>query len=169
MKKLTHYGQEVIYQQLLDTGFRDALRKKGIDYTDLPIVDDDVLMYTMDGITKYVCIVKGNSPDTYVENTYMTTQIPVDMSWDNLVDDCKGQLQGEDPMPLKTKVNILCESALQIAREASPDTDIFSAFPAVNARDFNFALTSLGYALDDIMEMDHHDISDDFLKEMRIC
>ena len=169
MKKLTHYGQEVIYQQLLDTGFRDALRKKGIDYTDLPIVDDDVLMYTADGTVKYVCIVKGNSPDTYVENTYMTTQIPVDMSWDNLIYDCKSQLQGGDPMPLKTKAKVLCEKALQLARDASPDTDVFSAFQIVNARDFNFALVSLGYELDDIAQMDHHDISDDFLKEMHIC
>ena len=171
MRKFMHYGKEVIYQQIGDVSFRDLLDKEGIKYVDLPLLEDDVLMYEKDGKTRYVCIVRANSPDEYIENTYMTSEIPVDLSWRNLMLDCKRQKSGEEPMKLKTKAKLLCEKAtdmaMKSARERAEPGSMIWTIPEVDPRDFRLALIALGYNIDIIMEMDHHDVDEKFLEDMQ--
>ena len=154
MDKYIHYGVDVTYQQLVDKSFRDDLKKAGIPYTDLPILENDVLTYEYDGKRRYAVIELGNAPDAYIENVYITTEIPLDMDWEALLRDCHGQRCKEEPMPLKTKARIICEKAYDIALPETTPENVFSA-----------VLPSLGYSADDILEMDHHDISDDFIKK----
>lgn len=69
-------------------------------------------------------------------------------------------------MPLKTKARIICEKAYDIALPETTPENVFSAvLPEADPREFKYALISLGYSADDILEMDHHDISDDFIKK----
>lgn len=167
MRKYTHYGKEVIYQQLVDESFRMVLKKNGIKYIDIPILENDVLMYEKDGKTRYVCIVTGNAPDAYIENTYMTTDIPVDMNWNNLLLDCQGQKNGEKPMELKTKAKLICEKAEEMAMEkAAENIENIFELPELDPREFRLALIAMGYSLDEIKEMDHSDIDEDFLNRM---
>ncbi len=166
MDKYIHYGVDVTYQQLVDKSFRDDLKKAGIPYTDLPILENDVLTYEYDGKRRYAVIELGNAPDAYIENVYITTEIPLDMDWEALLRDCHGQRCKEEPMPLKTKARIICEKAYDIALPETTPENVFSAvLPEADPREFKYALISLGYSADDILEMDHHDISDDFIKK----
>lgn len=70
IEKYTHYGVNVVYQ-IIDTfknnNFRQELKENGIAWTDLPILDTDVLTSVKDGITKYACIKKGAE---YAERVY---------------------------------------------------------------------------------------------------
>lgn len=167
MRKYTHYGKEVIYQQLVDESVRAILKKNGIKYTDLPILENDVLMYEKDGKTKYVCIVTGYDPEAYVENTYMTTDIPVDMDWHKLVLDCQRQKDGNEPMRIKTKASLICEKAEEmVMNEAMEKSENIFDILKLDPKEFRHALLILGYNLEDIKKMDHSDINEDFLNEM---
>ena len=167
MKKFIHYGKEVIYQQLNDATFRDALDKEGISYIELPLIENDVLMYEKNGIEKYACIVKGNAPDVYIENVYITTQIPLDLSWENLLLDCLGQTHGEEPMRLKTKAKMICEKSISMVLEENVGREKeFWTEKKVDPREFRLALCTLGYSIERILEMDHYDVSSEFLEEM---
>lgn len=159
----THYEKMVFHKQLTDKSFKSTLKENGIEYTELPVMENDVLTYAEDGETKYALIAKENATDTYVENVYITNEIPTDMSWSNLLLDCQGQKNGEKPMELKTKAKLICEKAYQIAIE--PNMNMFQ-IAELKAEDFRIALTKLGYTLSEIKEMDHHDVDEKFLEEM---
>ena len=165
MEKYLHYNEEVIYQQLADTSFKEELKKNDIDYMELPILDSDVITYIKDGKRKYACIVVNNTAETYIENVYITDQMPLDMNWENLVLDCKGQRNGEPPMEMETKAKVICDKAEEMALAEAKCG--FWEIPEVDPKIFRMALISLGYNLDDIYEMDHHDIDEEFLDRMR--
>lgn len=165
MKKYLHYNEEVIYQQLADTSFKDELKKNDIDYMELPILDSDVITYIKDGKRKYACIVVNNTAETYIENVYLTDQIPLDMSWENLVLDCKGQRNGEPLMEMETKAKVICKKAEEMVLAETKCE--FYEIPEVSPEMFRLALISLGYTIDDICGMKHHDINEDFLNKMR--
>lgn len=165
MEKYTHYGKEVIYQQLENQSFKSALRDAGISWIELPLLDSDVVAYTKDGTTKFACIVKGNAPEVYLEDVYLTESIPLDMSWNGLVLDCQAQRAGEQPAELKTKAKAVCEKAEEMALQKA-ETDSLFSMPQIDPLVFKTALISLGYAPEDILEMDHHDIDEEFLEKM---
>lgn len=164
MKTFMHYGKEVIWQQAYGGEFRTHLKNEGVDFIDLPILGNDVLRYSKDGRTRYACIKSVNAPDEWLEDIYITFDIPLDMSWENLIKDCDAQRHGEPPMALFTKARLICDAALEMIKNHSE----FSFFedPDVSPADFKLALINLGYRLDDILSMDHHDVSNAFLEAM---
>lgn len=166
MKKYTHYGVEVVCQQLIDTNFKSKMKKEGVKCTELPILKNEVLVCEKDGVVKYACIIRENAPDTCIENVYITTSIPLDMSWEKLVLDCQAQQSGAAPMQIKTKAKLICEEAEKMAMNQE-EGNWFNV-PELNSRDFTTALAAMGYDIDDIMDMDHHDISVDFLRRMGV-
>ena len=164
MKTFMHYGKEVIWQQAYGGEFRKHLKNEGTSFVDLPILGSDVLMYSKDGRTRYACIKSVNAPDECLEDIYITFDIPLDMSWENLINDCDSQRHGEPPMVLPTKARLICDAAVKMIKDNSE----FSFFkdPEISPADFKLALINLGYRLDDILSMDHHDVSNDFLEAM---
>lgn len=161
-----HYGKEVIYQCLQDESFRDYLKLNNIDYVDLPILENDVLTYVKDGVQKYACIEQGIAPDSYIEHVYLTENIPIDLSWNNLIADCKDQYHGEAPMPLKTKAKAILEKASKLAAEnKSKEFDWFGD-SEVTTEEIKRTLGAMGYYIGDILSMDHHDVDDDFLNTL---
>lgn len=168
MKTYFHYGVEVIYQQLIDISFKEQLKGANIHYTELPILENDVVTYVVDGIKKYACIVHKDSPDTYVENVYITTEIPLDMQWENLILDCEDQKAGEAPMNLKTKAKVILQKAIKMAKENDNQEDFNWFMPTEDPKPeaIKLALAAMGYDVDMILSMDHHDIDKDFLNAL---
>ena len=164
--KYVHYGIEVVYQQLMNCSFRDELKKSGIKYTDLPLLENDVLVYTLDGKTKYACITCRPGIECSIENVYLTDTVPLDMSWSNLILDCEQQRKGEQPMLPKTKAKVICDKALEIAENhMSTNADSIDVLE-VTPQEFRLAVIHMGYDPQELLEMDHWDVDDDFLKEM---
>lgn len=154
IKTYKHYEKEVIFQQLQDKRFIDVLKENNVNYTELPILDYRVLLY-------------HKEVEAYVENVYITKEIPLDMNWRNLVEDINNQRNGETPMMLKTKAKLLCEKAekLVLESENKNDDDFFSSLDTeINPAYFRQALITLGYSIEEIMEMDHHDINEEYLR-----
>ena len=68
---------------------------------------------------------------------------------------------------LKTKAKLLCEKAekLVLESENNNDDDFFSFLDTeINPAYFRQALITLGYSIEEIMEMDHHDINEEYLR-----
>lgn len=58
LKEFKHYGVTVFYQVVEGQTFKQALRKAGIDYVDLPImlpVGAEAIRYEKDGAARYAC------------------------------------------------------------------------------------------------------------------
>ena len=97
-KTYKHYGKDVVFQQLQDMRFINALKENHVEYKELPILDYRVLLYSKDMEDKYAVIIPVNAVETYLENVYITTEIPQDMSLENLIEDINNQRNGEKPM-----------------------------------------------------------------------
>lgn len=164
-KTYKHYGKDVVFQQLQDMRFINALKENHVEYKELPILDYRVLLYSKDMENKYAVIVPVNAVETYLENVYITTEIPQDMSWENLIEDINNQRNGEKPMELKTKAKLLCEKAEKLVLENQTNEDYFNSLDTeIDPGLFRMALTTLGYTIEDVLEMDHHDIDEEYLK-----
>lgn len=170
MEKFTHYGIEVVYQ-LLDTykgnNFRQTLKENGVEWTDLPVLEPDVLTYTKDGVRRYACIKERQE---FTEVVYITESIPLDMDWGKLIDDCDQQNNGEAPMEMETKARIICrkaeEMALEYVIENNKKENPFF-MPRITPEELKRAFIALGYSREDILDMDHHDVADDFLDMLK--
>ena len=72
------------------------------------------------------------------------------------------------PMPLKTTAKTICEAAEKMALDKAAENLSFFDMPKLDSKEFNIALIHLGYSLQDIKDMDCHDIDDDFLSDMEL-
>lgn len=167
MEKYIHYGIEVIYQ-VIDTfkgNFRQTLKENGIEWVDLPILNPNVITYVKDGVRRYACI--EELPEQS-EGIYITESIPLDMDWQKLIDDCDHQERGDAPMEMKTKAKVICEKAEALAYAAAlenrkEDDPFMMATTEYTVEDLKCAFIALGYSVDDILGMDHHDVDEEFL------
>lgn len=164
MKNFTHYGVDVMVQTINAGAFFRAAKRDGIELTELPILEHRVFTYSMDSINKFVVLVA----DSESETIYTTTQIPLDLSWENLITDCKNQARGESPMKLKTKAKIVCNEACRFAEKIDIEKHGNDPFymPDVKPEYFRIGLMNVGFNLDEIMSMDHHDVDEQFLMDM---
>lgn len=166
-KVFKHYGVDVIYQSL-DYGqsYREILESHGVDYTELPLLDHTVFKYKNGEETRYALDVRTGE---YGE-VYITSEIPADLNWEKLRTDCREQSKGAPPMPFKTRAALLCETAINMCNDdffgTVSNDDWFAADFVLTPSAFRTALAHLGFDFDDILKMDHHDVADDFLKEM---
>lgn len=162
---MKHYNVNVTTQYRND--FRSDLKEAGICYTELPILRPDVLSYEYHGQHMFAVI----KPCEGCEKIYLTEQVPLDMSWENLIKDCDAQSSGSDPMELHTRAYLLLQTAIKVARDAKNHEDSFTFTPLVEptAREISEALISVGATVERILEMDHHDIDDSLLDELRMA
>ena len=185
MKKYKHSGIEVLYQ-ITDKHFKDFLKINGIEYIDLPILED-VIQYSKEGIIKYAYIVPCGIEE-YYEKIYITKQIPLDMSWEKLANDIDSQVQGASPMQIESKAHFLCKTVedLIMRTKSKPyslyrkieDNGLYKNNRAVsfedifkeediNPIDFRLTLGNLGYTVDDLLAMDTSDVNIEFLLKMK--
>ena len=148
-----HYDR-VVYCQTIEGHFKDLLRSEGVNYTELPVLDQDVIYYKR-GLKKeaYALIKSGE-----YENVYITDSIPLDMNWDLLVKDC------EAPMEMVTKAKLIVDKACNDATKSTDD--LFEVPEKPDAAAIMVALAGMGYGIGDLKKMDHHDIDDDFWKKL---
>ena len=162
MKKFLHYGEEVVFQWIEPYRFFESAKENQIELEELPILEYRIFRYHVDGKEKFACMI----PDT--EEVYITEKIPVNMSWENLIRDCRNQRRGEAPAQLKSKAYLLCEKAIMLAEEIDKENHEDDAWyiPEVKPELFRISLIRYGFNLDELKEMDCRDIDMDFLKDM---
>ena len=163
MIKLTHYRKEVIYQ-VISSFFKEELKKAGIIYTEAPDLKHDVISYHHDGKDKFALISEGDG----FETIYITDSIPLDCDWDALVADCEAQLNGKEPMEMRTKARLIVDTAYQNAGDkyTRDIKDLFMSAPEPTSTDIQLAIAQLGYSIDDLKKMDHHDIDAAFFNSI---
>lgn len=167
MKKYMHYGIEVVYQTT-DRSFKQYLKDNNIEYIDLPIIEN-VIKYDKNGISKYACIVECGIED-YEERIYITEQVPLDMNWQNLINDIDSQINGEDPARMETKAHMLCRLVEDIIWKSGNDDfslDDMSAQDEIDPLDFRLTLRTLGYEVEELLEMDCSDVDTEELERMK--
>ena len=160
--RLTHYGVDVLVQSL-DSSVEDDLKKARIDYVLLPIVEHKIYKYTTQGQTRYALVTYPNIPEEYREDVYITSQIPDDMDWNKLVEDCKNQGMGEEPAQLPTHARVMYDKAVENVEnmhsqkeEKQNLLDWLSWKP--KTKDINYALLSLESSISELIREDHHDV-----------
>ena len=160
MEKYVHYGRDVVRQVCVDSSFKDFLKKQGIVYNELPILEKDVLTYTIDGVKKYAIITYPSAIEEYVEDIYITTTIPDDLSWSRLVYDVEAQRRGEPPMNMPTKARVYFDMAYDIVLEKKGvDLEHFFEIdpPKVERKYLDSVLMSYNSSIDDLLALPHED------------
>lgn len=153
MRRFEHYGIPVIYQCLKDHSFKEELKKKGVTYIELPLLDYTVLKYEFENNTRYALVVPCFAIDTYYEDVYITERIPDDMSWENLAQDVSGQKSGKPPMKMRTKKDVVYEKARDLAgkwKERQSDYDMWKdAVEPPTDEEIEYAVHIMGYDFSD--------------------
>lgn len=159
MNKFMHYGAEVTVQSLAHS-FEDDLKKEGIEYVELPLLENKVLRYCYNGKKRYAYITYPNVAEEYAENVYITEEIPDDMNWDNIERDYRAQMDGEEPMLLATRARVLYDAAYKMACDNPvKEPDGFLAWmQGPSKKELDLALITLGTSLQELREADHHDV-----------
>lgn len=154
MKKLTHYGKDVIYQ-LVDGSYRETLKLRRIEYTDLPFWGPKVLRYIENGQERFAVLDQNE--------VFVTDSIPLDLDWSILLQDCHAQLDGAEPAKLCTKASMILDLAYATVQPDGPE-DLVSPFPSMEA--VRSEIAKLGYTIEELREMDHHDIDPKLWKDL---
>ena len=155
-----HYDR-VVYCQTIEGGhFKDLLRSEGVNYTELPVLDQDIIYYKKDLKKEVYALIKSGE----YEDVYITASIPLDMNWNLLVKDCEAQKSGKPPMEMVTKAKMIVDKACNDATKSTDD--LFEVPKKPDAAAIRVALAGMGYGIDDLKQMDHHDIDDDFWKKL---
>ena len=81
-----------------------------------------------------------------------------------MVKDCEAQKSGKQPMEMVTKAKIIVDKACNDATKSMDD--LFEVPKKPDAAAIRVALAGMGYGIDDLKQMDHHDIDDDFWKKL---
>lgn len=163
IKELNHYGKKVT-RQVIDIPFKGQLCKAGIDYIEVPNLEHDIVSYKWEGKERYAIIKQFDG----FERVYITDSVPMDANWELLLRDCEDQMDGKEPMKMKTKAKMILDRACENAAELCQGKEIdFFAPKEPTILDIKFAIARLGYSAEEIKKMVHYDVDDDFLK--RIC
>lgn len=118
MREFVHNSERVIYQELEDESFLNLLSENGIIPEELPEENlrYRVFKYYKDGVKRYACVLVANAPDAYIEKVYTTFSYPEDGFW-NMMLDITGQIDGEEPEVMRTRLSIAIENAENCAKE----------------------------------------------------
>lgn len=111
MKKFMHNGIDVFYQEIVGQSFLDVLSKRNIIPVEIPYNDFAyrIYKYTVDGVRKYACCVTTTSSE-YIEKVAITTEYPDD-GFGEMMLDIIGQLNGETPRPVRSRLHLACRKA----------------------------------------------------------
>lgn len=163
MKKFLHYGKEIMVQWG-EESFVYTLKRKGVKYTELPILIPEVknsyvIKYEFEGKEKYAYIIPG----TELETIYTMEQIPDDCDFRKVAIDEMCQSKGEEPMRMKTRARMMAEIAIQnVDSRKDPFADFEEDYDAIYKE-----LIMIGCPIWEIEEMDRHDISEDWIQRVK--
>lgn len=162
MKKFLHYGKEIMVQWG-EESFVYTLKRKGVKYTELPIIIPEikgsyVVKYEFDGKEKYAYIIPG----TEMETIYTTDQIPDDCDFYKIAIDEMHQSKGEEPMQMKTRAAMMAEIAIRNVDKKDPFIDFDEDYYEIYKE-----LILIGCPIWEIEEMDHHDIDEDWIQKVK--
>lgn len=177
MREFLHNGNKVIYQTIQDESFIDLLNKSGIVPEE--VLDEDltyrVFKYTKDDQKRYACVMVAYAPDAYIEKVYITYEFPEDGFY-NLMLDITGQLNGDDPKMVRSRLSIAFESATNkanawIEKKYPNHMDwFFTEYPEDVQKEFNhmikLALNSYGYDLETLDKIKSPDVDMEYIKEI---
>lgn len=163
MERFLHYGKEVMFQEG-ENSFRDTLKRKGIKYTELPILIPEinnsyVLKYEFESKEKFAYIV----PARETEKIYIMNEIPDDCNFYKIAIDEILQSKGEKPMKMPTRAKMITDIAI---RNTDKNNDPFESLEEDYEAVYN-ELIRLGCPIWEIEEMDHHDISEDWISKVK--
>lgn len=163
MERFLHYGKEVMFQEG-ENSFRETLKRKGIKYTELPILIPEiknsyVLKYEFEGKEKFAYIV----PARETEKIYTMEQIPDDCNFYKIAIDVMRQSKGEEPMKMPTRAKMITDIAIQ---NTDKNNDPFECFEEDYKAVYN-ELIRLGCPIWEIEKMDHYDIAEDWISKVK--
>lgn len=165
-KVYKHYGVDVMYQVVEGQTFKQALRKAGIDYVDLPImlpVGVEAIRYEKDGVARYACT-KGIEDGQMV---YITERIPDDLDFGKLMTDVDGQRHGDEPEWMETKLQKLIREATQRLAEEKGNPNPFMVPDDPEPEEVMMTITVMfGYDQNDLKAMDRSGIDPDYFGKM---
>ena len=106
MAEYIHNDEKVIYQTVQDQSFIDALNAEGIKPEELPDPEMSyrVFKYSKNGQKRYAIVQEAIGADTYAEKVFITFAVPED-SWKELMLDIIGQIEGEEPKQIESRLN----------------------------------------------------------------
>lgn len=158
----------MVYQECEPGEFEEQLRKQGIKYKHLPILDKKIIKYKKDGMDKYAYFAHSTTCDRIFTNT----EIPEDMKWENIDLDYRMQSEGEELMPFVTRARLLYDKAVSLATGVElQKRDFFemTMSPHISDEDLNIALVFIGSSLAEIKVMDHHDVQSWMTDRKNVC
>lgn len=91
-----------VVKQYRENDFKEDLKKRGILYTDLPILDQDVIRYQAVGTDRYALMRPAAESGPWV---YITAQVPDDLEFGFLVTDVDLQAYGKEPARVEAKLH----------------------------------------------------------------
>lgn len=108
-------------------------------------------------IKKYAYVVPTTSDDdSYAEDVYITSEIPEDLSWENIVKDAVDQHKGNPPMELPTRAYVIYHAAAKEVMKRTPFS--FDSFaPDPDKKEISYEVIQYNTNIQDLREMDHHD------------
>lgn len=112
-----------------------------------------------EGKEKFAYIV----PARETEKIYIINEIPDDCNFYKIAIDEMRQRKGEDPMKMPTRAKVITDLAIQ---NADKNDDPFENFEE-NYKAVYYELIRLGCPIWEIEEMDHHDISEDWIAKVK--
>ncbi len=157
-----HYGIKV-YVRLSENGIYSDLKEAGIDYIALPLIDNKVVKFNLNGKKVYAYCVMTDIDEKSYERIYITEEIPEDMNWKNIEEDYTNQLHGEECMRLKTRARVLFDEAKSMAYNyvkkqiLRKNPEEMWKFPLVKKKDIEYPLIVLGTSWNELLDEDHHD------------
>lgn len=160
----SHYGVEVI-RQIISKRFISVLDQKGIEYTELPLVEHWVVSYVLDNTKKYA-LINPCGDNEYAEYVYTTTEVPFD-GWDALVSDVEAQVVGEEPKKMSTRLRIVLDAAYKSAVEQVEASPSDSFIPDDTSEDkileeMVYCLIHMGFDKSDLKRMDSSDVDQEY-------
>ena len=151
MGMFKHYGVNVTVERY--KSFEAELKNNGIEYVALPYLYDIVFRFMYNGHKKYAYIVPtSDDGDEYVENVYITDEIPEDLSWENIAKDSTSE-----PMELPTRAYVIYHAAKHEVMQNRPKTfeNLFN--PKPDKREMSYEVLRYNTTIKELREMDHHD------------
>ena len=173
MNNYLHYGVNVYLRFVREEKFINILKKNQIKYFELPYIEkmkaEKIIVYKDKGTSKriFAAIVPCGSPEKPSEKVYITTEVPIDGSWNKLISDVDAQIEGSTPMKVESRLHKVLDILLEEIsnKKYDPYVDVMS--PA--APDFThlrIGLNAYGYDIDTLDQVNAYDVDQDFLKKI---
>lgn len=166
-----HYNQIVWLFQKDVRSFTGVLRENQMTYEQLSITRPDVVRFSYKNKTVYACA----KSLTWSNIIYFTDTYPADGDWECLMKDIWNQNKSDsEPMEMPSKAARIIEYATKMMRKYIP-VERSNKNPGsyeMTEKELSLVkdmINGMDYRVEDLFEMDHHDIDESLLKAILEC